>query len=200
MDYLIIKLGLFWQYPVITEKTFHEQNKGDPNYFPFPWATVIDKRVNLQSLLEILKKKMRPNKNYYTCCQHIRYRELKQLWEALDINTVYIPHKCLNEDVLGSIKLIACPLYAVNIEDETRNEVFKQCNLLTKPRKYFYSFAGGYQPNCYLTDIRLRIFNLNRKKRQDCMIRNTGDWHFNCDVYGGGQDINGKLNVILEIV
>ena len=136
MDYLIIKLGLFWQYPVITEKTFHEQNKGDPNYFPFPWATVIDKRVNLQSLLEILKKKMRPNKNYYTCCQHIRYRELKQLWEALDINTVYIPHKCLNEDVLGSIKLIACPLYAVNIEDETRNEVFKQCNLSRSADKY----------------------------------------------------------------
>ncbi len=26
------------------------------------------------------------------------------------------------------------------------------------------------------------------------MIRNTGDWHFNCDVYGGGQDVTGKLN------
>ena len=194
IDNLLVQIGLFWQYPVITEKTFYIQNKGDPNYFPFPWATVIDKKVNLQKLLEILKQIIPMNKNYYTCCQHVRYRELKQFWSALGITSVYTPHKCLNEDALGSVKLIACPLYAVNIEDESRNEVFKQYNLLTKSRKYFYSFAGGYQSNCYLTDIRLRIFNLNKKKRQDCMIRNTGDWHFNCDVYGGGQDINGKLN------
>ena len=40
----------------------------------------------------------------------------------------------------------------------------------------------------------LKIFDLNKKGRKDCIIRNTGDWHFNCDVYGGGQDINGKLN------
>ena len=191
---LLVQLSLFWQYPVITEKTFYEQNKGDPNYFPFPWATVIDKRVNLQRLLEILKVVFPRNRTYYTCCQHIRYREFNQLWAALGITTIYTPHKCLNVDTLGLIKLIACPLYAVNIEDKSRNEVFKQCNLLEKKRKYFYSFAGGYQPNCYLTDIRLRIFNLTKKKRQNCMIINTGDWHFNCDVYGGGQDITGKLN------
>jgi len=194
IDNLLVQLGLFWQYPVITEKTFYEQNKGDPNYFPFPWATVIDKRINLQKLLEIFKQIIPMNKNYYTCCQHIRYRELKQFWAALGITTVYTPHKCIGRDKIIGIKLIACPLYAVNIEDESRNEVFKQCDLLKRKRKYFYSFAGGYQPNCYLTDIRLRIFNLNKKKRQDCMIRNTGDWHFNCDVYGGGQDVTGKLN------
>jgi glycosyltransferase involved in cell wall biosynthesis len=124
----------------------------------------------------------------------VYFTKLKQFWTKLGISTVYTPHKCLNEDMLGSIKLIACPLYAVNIEDEARNSEFKKYNLLIKPRKYFYSFAGGYQPDCYLTDIRLRIFNLNNKKRPDCMIRNTGDWHFNCDVYGGGQDVTGKLN------
>ena len=63
IDNLLVQLGLFWQYPVITEKTFYEQNKGDPNYFPFPWATVIDKRINLQKLLEIFKKTMQLNKN-----------------------------------------------------------------------------------------------------------------------------------------
>ena len=194
IDNLLKQLNLFWQYPVITEKEFYKQNAGDPNYFPFPWATVIDKRVNQPKLCEILKGVMPQNKNYYTCCQHIRYKELNTLWNILGIKTIYTPHKCIGIDVLGSIKLIACPLYAVNIEDDSRNKDFTKYNLLEKERKYFYSFAGGYQSNCYLTDIRLRIFNLNKKNRNDCMIKNTGDWHFNCDVYGGGQDANGKLN------
>ena len=73
IDNILVQLGLFWQYPVVTEKTFYEQNKGDPNYFPFPWATVIDKKVNLQRLLEILKQIIPMNKNYYTCCQHIYF-------------------------------------------------------------------------------------------------------------------------------
>ena len=29
---LLNKFKLFWQYPVITEKTFYEQNKNEPNY------------------------------------------------------------------------------------------------------------------------------------------------------------------------
>jgi len=194
IDNLLKQIGLFWQYPVITEKEFYRQNKGDVNYFPFPWATVIDKHVNQQRLLEILKAVILPNKNYYTCCQHISYHKLVKLWSLLGIGTVYTPHKCLGIDKIGSIKLVACPLYAVNLEDKTRNEVFNGVDLLNKERKYFYSFAGGYQVNCYLTDIRLRIFDLNKNGRKDCIIRNTGDWHFNCDVYGGGQDRNGKLN------
>jgi len=194
IDDLLKQLGLFWQYPVKTEKEFYRQNKGDVNYLPFPWATVIDKNVNLQQLLGILKTVIPANKNYYTCCQHIGYHKLVNLWSLLGIGTVYTPHKCLGRDKMGSINLVACPLYAVNLEDKTRNEVFNGVDLLKKERKYFYSFAGGYQANCYLTDIRLRIFDLNKKGRKDCIIRNTGDWHFNCDVYGGGQDINGKLN------
>ncbi len=194
IDSLLKDTGLFWQYPVITELEFYRQNKGDVNYFPFPWATVIDKNVNQQQLLKILKAVIPANKNYYTCCQHIGYHKLVNLWSLLGIGTVYTPHKCLGRDKMGSINLVACPLYAVNLEDKTRNEVFNGVDLLNKERKYFYSFAGGYQANCYLTDIRLRIFDLNKNGRKDCIIRNTGDWHFNCDVYGGGQDINGKLN------
>ena len=129
IDNLLKHLGLFWQYPVITELEFYRQNKGDSNYFPFPWATVIDKRVDLQRLLEVLKKVIPVNNSYYTCCQHIRFRELKQLWIQLGINTVYTPHKCLGNDVLGSIKLTACPLYAVNLEDDARNQVFKNIDL-----------------------------------------------------------------------
>ena len=42
IDNLLAQLCLFWQYPVITEKEFYIQNKGDVNYIPFPWATIID--------------------------------------------------------------------------------------------------------------------------------------------------------------
>ena len=195
IDNLLQQIGLFWQYPVITEKEFCRQNKGDVNFLPFPWATVIDKNVDVNKLLQLLKGVISQNKKYYTCCQHIRFRELKQLWHLLGIHTVYTHHKCLGEDKLGSISLIACPLYAVNLEDETRNQVFKDVCLSKRKRTYFYSFLGGYQPSNYLTDIRLKIFNLGEKdSRKDCIIKNTGDWHFNCDVYRGGQDINGKLN------
>ena len=47
MDSFIEEEGLFWQYPVITEKTFYEQNKDDPMYVGIPWATILDKRYNL---------------------------------------------------------------------------------------------------------------------------------------------------------
>ena len=194
IDNLLKQIGLFWQYPVITEKEFYRQNRGDVNFLPFPWATVIDKNVNLNKLFELLKSITYRSNQYYTCCQHIRFRELEQLWHMLGIDTVYTPHKCLGEDKLGSINLVACPLYAVNLEDETRNQLFKDVSFLKKKRTYFYSFLGGYQPSNYLTDIRLKIFDLNKKGRKDCVIKNTGDWHFNCDVYRGGQDINGKLN------
>ena len=45
--------GLFWQYPVITEKTFAIQNKGRPNFLGLPWATIIDKNINLQSVYNL---------------------------------------------------------------------------------------------------------------------------------------------------
>ena len=93
---LLKQLGLFWQYPVITEKEFYIQNKGDSNYFPFPWATVIDKNVNQQQLLELFKAVIPLNKSYYTCCQHIGYHKLVKLWSLLGITLVYTSHKCLD--------------------------------------------------------------------------------------------------------
>ena len=45
---------LFWQYPVKTEEEFYNQNKQDPFYCGLPWATIIDKRVNTNSLVRII--------------------------------------------------------------------------------------------------------------------------------------------------
>ena len=197
IEKILQKLGLFWQYPVITEKVFYQQNMNDPNYFPFPWATIIDKRINLQRLYQILIKIIPPNRNYYTCCQHIYFENFfikTNFWKSLGIIKAYVPHKRIGQDKIGNIELVACPLYAVNIEDPIRNNIFKEMKLINRTRLYLYSFIGGYDAKCYLTDIRLRIFDLNKTHRPDCIIRNTGTWHFNCDVYGGGQEQSGKLN------
>ena len=59
---------LFWQYPVITEKTFYEQNKNDPNYLALPWATIIDKNIPLNQVYNLVKQYNPPPT--YTCCQH----------------------------------------------------------------------------------------------------------------------------------
>jgi hypothetical protein len=190
---ILNKLNLFWQYPVITEKVFYEQNKNDELYFAFPWATLIDKGYDLDRMFHILKSLFKFKDNLYTCCQHIHFRKLRNIWRNLGIKTVYISHKCINEDYLDDIQLKPCPLYAVNIEDTSRNNIFKNVNLFNVKRKYLFSFMGGYQRTNYLSDIRLKIFNLKKNIKSNCFIQYTGDWHFNCDVYSQKQNIKGEL-------
>ena len=81
-EIILEKLKLFWQYPVITEKTFYLQNNNQDDYFGFPWATIIDKRYNLKVIYNLLKPYVDVNKKYYTCCQHISFRNLIGLFEA----------------------------------------------------------------------------------------------------------------------
>ena len=47
---IIHDFKLFWQYPVITEKTFFEQNKNNHVYIGFPWATIIDSYTEIRAL------------------------------------------------------------------------------------------------------------------------------------------------------
>ena len=53
---ILNKFKLFWQYPVITEKTFYLQNKDNCDFLGFPWATIFDKKYNLQVIFNILKQ------------------------------------------------------------------------------------------------------------------------------------------------
>ena len=69
-------IHLFWQYPVITEKTFYEQNNDDNEYIGVPWATIIDKINQKQKLLKLIYSKIDTTRTYYTCCQHIKFRAL----------------------------------------------------------------------------------------------------------------------------
>lgn len=189
---ILNKHKLFWQYPAITEKTFYNQNKFNDNFLGFPWATMIDKKYNIQGIYDILKQYILPNKIYYTCCQHIFFKVLFPLWKALNIKTVYVPHKQIGEDVLDDIMLKPCPLYAVNIETPIFNKDFENVDLLNNKRKYLYNFIGGYQRD-YLTQIRPNIFKMNHP--ENTIIQNTGDWHFNKLVYNEKQNIKEELNL-----
>lgn len=184
------EITLFWQYPVITEKCFHEQNKHNSNYIGIPWATIIDKGIDLTSIY----KSLCHSTGAFTCCQHIHFRKLIPLWKKMAIATVYTPHKIKGEDEIDGIEILPCPLYAVNVEDPTRNQLLSDQNYMECERPFLFSFAGGYSPDVYLTDVRLRIFKLKHAEMDDVYIKNTGKWHFQEVVYNAKQNSNGELN------
>lgn len=186
------KTRFFWQYPVITEETFYNQNKDDPLFCGLPWATFLDKRIALNDIYKSIIPYIK-HKNYYTCCQHISFRTLMPLFKILGITTVYTPHKIKQEDEINGIKLLPCPLYAVNIENENKNALFKDNDFLNCKRKYLYSFMGGVQTN-YISTVRNDIFN-KLKKISNVFIENTGEWHFNKVVYSHKQNNNHELNI-----
>jgi len=184
--------GLFWQYPVITEETFFNQNKKDVLFCGVPWATIIDKRVSTNDIIKILIPYFE-HKNYYTCCQHISFRKLFKLFKILGITTVYTPHKIKNEDIIMGIKILPCPLYAVNVEDDKRNMDFNNVNFLNIKRDLLYSFIGGVQQG-YLSNIRNDIFKMFHDRTETSII-NTGSWHFNSSVYSDKQSNKKELNI-----
>lgn len=184
---------LFWQYPAITEKTFYIQNKDNNNLFSMPWATIIDKEYNLHNIYRLLRPIIIKNKPYFTCCQHIHFGKLIPLWKALNIVTVFTPHKIKNKNNIKGITIKSCPLYAVNVENEQFNKEFNNIDFLNNERQILYSFIGGYQPNEYLTKIRPSIFEM--KHPENTVIKYTGEWHFNKLVYNEKQNHKLELNI-----
>jgi hypothetical protein len=200
VEKLMEEFKIFWQYPVITEKEFYLQNKEDPNCLVIPWATLIDSPFvegvsfnNISNIVNNIKKYCNKNMNYYTCCQHIYYERIITICKFLGINTIYSPHKVKGCDYVNGIKVLPCPLYAINYEDESRNETFKNIDFLTIQRDYLYSFIGGYQ-NIYLSNVRLNIFKINSNSNQ-IYIKNSGTWHFNDIVYNKNQSVTMKENI-----
>lgn len=178
---LIEKYDLYWQYPVITEKSAFIQQKDNPLYIGLPWATIIDKRININALLFDLVKEIDKTKEYITCCQHISFRLLFKIFKVLNIKLVYSPHKIKTQNHINDIKIKGCPLYAVNLEDKDRNKEFKDKDFENCKRDIIYSFMGGYVKRVYLSDIRERILKMKHPK--EAFVKYTGQWHFENVVY-----------------
>ena len=187
---IIKKHKLFWQYPVISEKTVYEQQRDNKSYIGIPWATIIDKRINIINILKDLVKEIDKSKEYITFCQHIHFRRIIPILHYLNIKRLYTCHKIIGEDIINKIEIRPAPLYAVNTEDSTRNMMFikllktdmeEKCKILNKNKNIKYSFIGNYKRGVYLTNIRERILRI--KNRKDTFIRPINGWHFNDLVY-----------------
>ena len=193
---IITQLNIAWQYPVITELTVFNQQKNNPLYLGLPWATIIDKKLDMGYIFRIIQDSIyidtSRTKQYITSCQHVAYKHLKPLFVQLGIKSLYISHKIMGLNSLHSIQLYPLPLYAVNIENNERNILYKtltcysnesrHSTLLQKKRKYIYCFMGAYDPRWYLTIVRDKIFKI--KHHPQALIKNTDNWHFENIVYG----------------
>ena len=188
--------NLFWQYPAITEKTFYDQNKSNENFIGFPWATLIDKRIRPKTVIDMLHVFVNPNINYYTCCQHIHFRQLIPIFKILNINCVYTPHKVKGEDKIDDVNINPCPLYAVNLEDPLRNSEFQNANLIERERPLLYSFHGAYNPKVYLSVVRKRIFDMEHPEYTS--VKDIGGWFYESVVYSDKQNRTGELNETKE--
>lgn len=189
---------LFWQFPAITEKDAYikQLKKGkiaiiEGNilklYFPFPWATYIDKRCNAQdSSFRIAQKFILGIKNIlsennicfeiHTVCQHIRWKEILNVMQDCGITDLHVSHSASDLTIDG-IKIHPWVLFAPNIEDASRTIGLDPKPILT--RKYLASFIGAFMSH-YLNDDRKLLTEI---ESPEIYIQVTNKWHFNDSVY-----------------
>jgi hypothetical protein len=178
-----------WQTPAKTELWAYEKclEKESINVyeqcFCFPWAGLVDfikhnqpaKAKFFIDALNLAPPKMAVKR--ITFCQHIYALDLLPFFKMLGITDLYWSHKIIGQDEIEGIKLHPYPLYPVM--HYKRNKPYK--NKPLSERKYLYSFIGAYQPDLYLTPVRKWIFEL--PKRNDAVIIERSEWHFEQDVY-----------------
>jgi hypothetical protein len=180
-----------WQTPAKTELWAYEKCLENANvniniyeqYFCFPWAGLVDCLKHNQPIkakffidaLNIAPPKMAIKR--ITFCQHIYALDLLPFFKKLGITDIYWSHKIIGQDEIEGIKLHPYPLYPVM--HYKRNKPYK--NKPLSERKYLYSFIGAYQPDLYLSKVREWIFNL--PKRDDAIVIERSEWHFEQDVY-----------------
>ncbi|HCE1506881.1 TPA: exostosin family protein [Vibrio parahaemolyticus] len=177
-----------WQIPAKTELWAYEKLLAEPDYslfkqyICFPWASLVDyldhnppKATKL--LTAIANRPPQMGIEVVTFCQHIYALKLLPYFKQLGITDIYWSHKVKGQDEVEGIRLHPYPLYPVM--HYKRNKPYK--NKPLKDRKYLYSFIGAYQPGLYLSEARKRIFDL--PKRDDAIVIERSEWHFEQDVY-----------------
>ncbi len=178
-----------WQTPAKTELWAYEKclEKHEINvyeqYFCFPWAGLVDFLRHNQPAkasffirsLNVAPPEMAVKR--ITFCQHIYALDLLPYFKKLGITDIYWSHKIKGQDEIEGIKIHPYPLYPVM--HYKRHKPYKNKPLFE--RKYLYSFIGAYQSKLYLTPVRKWIFDL--AKRDDAIVIERSEWHFEQDVY-----------------
>lgn len=190
----------FFQYPVITEKhCISMQTREDEIFLHMPWATIIDRRVAMQSFYAKLRqaiakaKQKFPNKTLATAVQHISFMNLMPLLMELGVERVYAAHKRRGQDSVAirangvnrhTISLFGMPLYPVNVWDKQRSTGITE--IPYEKRKYMFSFVGAAKHND-LHPIRFKFLSKEWSSIQsssEYLLSSTKDWHFEKIVYG----------------
>jgi len=193
----LLKINFFkgWQMPAFTEKQayFNHSNSKyqfDSNlYVAFPWASLIDyvnQKSNVEWTPEYLINEMISwvdmdfirSKESHTVCQHIKWRNLVQLWQFLGIRNIYVSHLTLSDRADG-LNLFPWHLTASNFENSFLNK-----NLRIKPikeKKYLCSFVGSFN-KFYRSDIRNRLHQA-LPRNDEIFFELQNDWFLNEIVY-----------------
>jgi hypothetical protein len=188
-----------WQKPVITEQNafnlFYAQNSLPFNYFAFPWANYIDNKwKNNTKLNQIIDSYINTecssdDTEYFTVAQHIYFMELIDIFVKLNIKYIFTPHReQLHDNIEKKYNLKIIPYLLFPAQHNITKQIVPMSN-----RKYLTSFVGQYDPNCYISDIRIKIFE-QMVNCSDCHVLPRNSWHYNKMVYGGGTtDKNNEI-------
>ena len=180
-----------WQRPVITEEqTFNLfiKNKNLPcNYLAFPWAEVIDNKIDMKTFTSIFENFTVGNEPCCTVIQHKDFERVLKLCKHIGITHVFTPHKQIILSKLQEqykIQILGYPLYPVQYN---KNYAIKDM----ASRKYFASFIGQYE-KYYMSDIRVKIFDIFCKY-PDCFVKKRDKWHYRDMVYHNAVNTDTKL-------
>ena len=195
----------FWQYPCRTEGdafAVHQSlvgpqvvNEELQLYVGLPWATWIDRKTWLTSILKSTAdrlQKLRAELQHFgldlkvhTVCQHIFWRENLHLIKAAGINCLWLSHKPKGEDQLEGVELKAWHLYAVNAREPDRRASLKIRPASSRP--WLATFVGAHMDH-YITDVRPQLLQFKDLHRFHIQLKD--EWHFNPIVYGEQVDDN----------
>jgi Exostosin family len=193
-EYAITEFNNEWQKPVITEYNVYKQivcqQRLPYNYFAFPWATYVDekrrkedpkrsseKNTNIMPMIENYLKNP-TGLTYFTVIQHYRYKEIFPLFQSLNIKYVFTPHCTLTD--IENAKTFDIQLFGFQLFPSMKRTT--ETLFTTESRRLLTSFVGQYDPKCYLSEIRPRIFDLF-SKYDDCFVLQRKSWHFQDYVY-----------------
>jgi hypothetical protein len=174
-----------WQKPVITEyrcfQLFYQHKNIPNNYFAFPWASLIDSKLKNKKMLNNFKI---TDSSCFTVIQHIHFRKYLDIIKNIGITHIFTPHKSNTDYLLETkynIKISAFPLFPAQ---DSNGKI-----LPINDRKYLTSFIGQYMEGLYISDIRLKIFNLF-SNFSDCKVIRRNEWHYEKIVYKNAKNTN----------
>lgn len=177
-----------WQLPNATEAFAAEQMvtvcgeyNAHASYFPFPWASLIDRLRRGLSIKDSLPWSQNlghlESVINVTVCQHIWALDHLDLFHAAGITDLFWSHATTGCQLVEGIRIHPFPLYPVRCSTHPPT----QPQIAPWKRPFLYSFQGAYSAGLYLTPVRDWILKL--PGRPDSLLERRGEWHYEQEVY-----------------